>query len=271
MVGKRRFDFFLLRYVPHAVREQYVDFALILTEKGNEEGFTGVRFAPNWRGVLNLDPQADVELLEALEREITGQLSSLRDREVLLHWVEDCYSNAIQVSPRKPCLAEDPLQEIELLASIYLSETQVAPTVERKESGRSVILSRMQAEFERTGSWELLIHGISCAEYTKAGDSFKFDCGYRVGETLKMFHAVSLRASVNAAIEVASKYRRVAPAIAERKKVSPLLTAIVDDDLDRAEERISYTLNAMRDDGIRIFGVAEMPQIAELAWLELRK
>jgi len=71
MTEKRKFEFYLLRYVPHAIRQRYVDFGLILTEKGSGGGFVGVRFAPTWRGIRELDPQADVEVLEALEREIT--------------------------------------------------------------------------------------------------------------------------------------------------------------------------------------------------------
>ena len=270
MAEKRRFEFFLLRYVPHAVRQRFVDFGLILKEAGDGEGFFGVRFARGWRGVQSLDPYADVDVLEALEREITGQLSTLKDRQVFLRWLEDTHSNAIQLSPVQACLVDDPVKEIELLASAYLTEPELVPSVERKESGRRVILSKMQSDFEREGIWDLLIRGIPVNEYTRADDSFKFDFGYRVGDTLKLFHAVSLRASVNTAIEVASRYKKVAPLMADRRKVSSLLTAVIEDDLDRGEERISYTLGAMGREGIRIAAVAEMPGIAEVARRELR-
>lgn len=270
MAERRRFEFFLLRYVPHAVRQRFVDFGLILKEVGDGDGFFGVRFARGWRGVQSLDPHADVEVLEALEREITGQLSSLKDREVLLRWLEDSHSNAIQLSPVQACLVDDPVKEIELLTSVYLNEPELVPSTERKESGRRVILHKMQSEFERVGVWDVLQHGIPVNEYTRTDDSFKFDFGYRVGDTLKIFHAVSLRASVNAAIEVASRHKKVAPLMAEKQRVSSLLTAVIEDDLDRGEERISYTLGAMIGEGIRVAVVAEMPMIAEVARRELR-
>lgn len=270
MENRKQLEFFLLRYVPHAIRERYVDFGLILREQNNENGFVSVRFAPNWREVLHLDPGADVEVLEALQREIRVQLSNLRDREVLLRWLEDSYSNTIQLSARRTCMAKDPEKELELLASIYLSESPAVSGVRlRKESGRRKILNVMQTEFERVGVWDLLIHGIAVADYTRTDDSFKFDFGYEIGGKLKMFHAVSLKTSVNAAIEAASKYKKVSPLIVERKGLSPSLTAIVENDVNRAEERVAYTLGAMSAEQIQIAAVAEMPGIAERVRVEL--
>ncbi|MGO9086556.1 MAG: DUF3037 domain-containing protein [Candidatus Sulfotelmatobacter sp.] len=270
MAEKRQLEFFLLRYVPHAIRERYVDFGLILREPGNEKGFVSARFAPNWREVLRLDAGADVEILEALQREIKAQLSNVHDQEVLLRWLEDSYSNTIQLSARRTCLAEDPEQELEVLASIYLSESPAVASVRlRKESGRRQILNVMQTEFERVGVWDLLIHGIPVAKYTRPDDAFKFDFGYRAGGKLKLFHAVSLKASVNAAIEVASKYRKMSTLMAEKEKVSSALTAVIDDG-DREDERVSYTLSAMGKEGIQIGAAAEMPGIAEAVRRELR-
>lgn len=265
MANAKHFEYLLLRYVPHAIREQYVDFGLMLIEMENENGYVGVRFAPNWRGVLHLDPHADVEILEAFEREIRGQLANLRDREVLLHWLEDSHSNLIQVSARRSCKAQNPDEELESLTSIYLDERQIKAG-ERREGARQLLVSGMQREFERAGIWDLLIHGVSAAEYTRADDTYKFDCGYVLGDQLKLFHGVSLRRSVNTAIEVTSKYKKVV----EKRRNETLLTAVVENDLDRDEERISYTLSAMKADGIRIAELREMPGIADAARLELR-
>lgn len=270
MKNRKELEFVLLRYVPHAIRERYVDFGLILREKNQEAGFIEARFAPSWRDVLHLDPGADIPLLEGLEREIKAQLPLLRDHEVFLRWFEDSHSNVIRLSGRRSCWAEDPQKELDVLAAIYLSETPViSATVERKESGRRVILNQMQAQFERVGVWELLIRGVRIADYTRAEDSFKFDFGYHLGDKFKLFHGVSLKASVNAAIEVTSKYKTLSETKSDKKSFDPLLTVIVDDDLNRNEERVSYTLNAMTGDGIQVAELREMPRIAEEARLEL--
>lgn len=265
MTERRKFEFLLLRYVPNAVRERYVDFGVVLLEKGNETRPAMVRFAPHWKAVLKLDPQADVNVLEALEREITAQLASLGDREVLLRWLEDSYSNVIQVSARRPCLGSDPEQEIEILAKMYLSEPEVLAKVERKETGRRQILNVMQTEFERVGVWGLLIHGVPVAQYTRPDDEYKFDFGYRLGNELKIFHAVSLKGTVDRAIEVASKYSTYSKTTKVRADFVPLLTTIIEDNLHRSEERVSYTLEAMGREGIQIAELQQMPQIAKQA------
>src|SRR5579863_5194427 len=109
MADRRQLEFFLLRYVPDAVKDEFVNIGLVMVEPGaNGGGFAEVRFTRDWRRVRCLDPQADVEMLEAMEREIRGQLRQTGDRELLMRRLEDSFSNLIQISPAKGCLAEDP-------------------------------------------------------------------------------------------------------------------------------------------------------------------
>lgn len=49
-----------------------------------------------------------------------------------------------------------------------------------------------------------------------------------------------------------------------------MLTAVVDDDLDRGQENVQFALSMMEDEKIRIAVAAEMPMIAEVARRELR-
>jgi len=271
MPEKRKFEFFLLRYVPHAVRERFVDFGLIVTEKGGA-GYAGVRFTGHWREVQKLDPQADIEFLEALEREIRGQLSTLQDREILLHWLETAYSNAIQITSAKPFLAQDPEQEIELLASVYLKDLTAGEHSQGKASGRQQILGEMRNQFERFGVWDLLTHDLPVAKYTKPGDPFKFDFGYPLKGTgeVKLFHAVSLKANVNGAVTLAARYPQIAHAMRNSAdRVEPTLTAVIDVGVKLAESETGFALGMMQDNGIRVRPVGEMPAIAETARVEL--
>ena len=85
MAERKKLEFFLLRYVPDAVKDEFVNIGVVMVEPGgNGAGFADVRFTRDWRRVRCLDPQADVEMLAALEREIRGQLKATQDREVLL-------------------------------------------------------------------------------------------------------------------------------------------------------------------------------------------
>src|SRR5512143_2306135 len=104
MAEKKQLEFFLLRYVPDAVKEEFVNIGLVMVEPDVSGGFADVRLAKDWRRLRCIDPEADFEVLEALEREIRGQLPAIADRDVLLRRLQDSFSNLIQISPGKACL-----------------------------------------------------------------------------------------------------------------------------------------------------------------------
>jgi hypothetical protein len=268
MAAFKQLEFFLLRYVPDAVKDEFVNVGVVMVEAGtNGAGFADVRFTRDWRRVRCLDPQADVEMLEALEREIRGQLATTHDRQVLLRRLEDSFSNVIQLSPAKGCLAEDPIAEIEAMASMYLEAAKVGG--KREVSGRQRILATMRDAFSQAGV-EKFVLPIPVAPYTKPGDPFKFDFGYRVAGEIKLFHAVSLKAGVDSAVLLAARYPKIAPVMSKVAGAAPLLTAVIDDDLDRGQDSVQFALSMMEEEEIRIAVAAEMPMIAEVARRELR-
>jgi len=268
MAPKRQLEFFLLRYVPNAVRNEFVNIGVVMVEGGaHGDGFADVRFTRDWRRVRWLDPQADVDMLEALERDIRKRLSSNEDRTILLRQMEDSFSNAIQLSATQRCLAEDPVAEIEAVASMYLEAAKVGG--KREASGRQRILGKMRYAFEQAGVAKLLLP-VPVAPYTKKGDPFQFDFGYRVAGEIKLFHAVSLKAGVDAAVLLAARYPKIAPVMSKVAGAAPMLTAVIDDDLERVQESVQFALSMMEDERIRIAVAAEMPMIAEVARRELR-
>jgi Protein of unknown function (DUF3037) len=269
MPGQHQLEFFVLRYVPDAVKEEFVNIGVVMFEPGaNGGGFADVRFTTDWRRVWCVDPQADIEVLEAFERDIRQQISSVHDRELLMRRLQDSFSNAIQLSTFKACKAENPAQELEYLAKLYLEEVKLARP--RILSGREQIIHAMQSEFERVGIWKLLIHGIPVSPYTKPGDHFKFDFGYRIGSSIKLFHAVSLKRSVEAAVVLASRYPAISGRMAEVAKAAPVLTAVVDDGLDQTNEEIQFALEMLQEAKVKATPVSEMPLIADTAARELR-
>jgi Protein of unknown function (DUF3037) len=269
LVEKRKLEFFVLRYMPDAVKEEFVNIGLVMFEPGaNGSGFADVRFRQDWRRVWCLDPDADVEMLLALERDIRKQILDTHDRELLLRKLQDSFSNTIQVTAMKGCEAEEPQAEIEALARLYFEGPK--PARPRAPSGREHILNEMQNEFRRVGIWELLMHGVPVSSYTKPGDSFKFDFGYRVGNTIKLFHALSMKWSIDTAVTLGSRYPIISSRMAEVTKANPVLTAVVDDGLDRNNEEIHFALEMLEEAKAKIAPVAEMPAIAEVARQELR-
>jgi len=268
MAEQRQVEFFLLRYVPHALRQEFVNIGVLMVEDGASGSVLAeVRFAKDWRRVRGLDPQVDVEVIEALLREMRREVGEVRDRSMLLKKIEDQFSNVIQLSAPMRVLAANPAQEIETLAAMFVDEVKIGPA--RVLTGRQRILGVMRDAFEQAGVAKFL-NSIPAAPYTKSGDPFTFDFGYNTGREIKLFHAVSLRASVESAVTLAARYPKISPVMAKVMQAMPVLTAVIDDNLDRNQEAVQFALSMMEEERIRIAAAAEMPAIAEVARLELK-
>ena len=196
----KQLEFLLIRYVPDAVKDEFVNIGVLLLNGDSAD----LRFTRDWRRVRCLDPAADIEMLEALEADLRRQLTSgVLDRATLLEKLQDYLSNGLQVTAPKGCLAEDPAQELQLLAQMYLERRRAGA---RETSGRQAIVAQMRDTFEQAGVWALMKKKIAAAQYTHKGDPLKIDCGYRPNGVIKMFHAVSLDSDVDAAKVLAFTY-----------------------------------------------------------------
>jgi hypothetical protein len=268
MAEKRKLEFFVLRYVPDAVKGESVNFGLVtFAEMGDRPEVIDVRFTRDRGRLLCLDPQADLDVLDGLQRELQHEIGQVRDQAALLRRIEDSFSNAIQMSAVLPALTrKQALDEIEDVARIFLESPKVKRTHE--PAGRRKILEIMRDEFDKARVLTLM-NAVPVAPYTKPGDPFEFDFGYRVRNEIKLFHAVSLRASVDPAVMLAARYPKIAPVMEKVAGAAPLLTAVVDAGLDRSRSEVGFALEMMEESRIRVADATEMNAIAETARREL--
>ena|SRR5581483_1490428 len=268
MPEKRKLEFFVLRYVPDAVKGEFVNIGLIALEEGNEGALLAdVRFTKNWGRVQCLDPQVDLEVLQALQNEIQQEVGQTRDKSMLLRRMEDSFSGVVQLSGIMPALTEKvAMAEVDEVARMFLETSQLRRT--REPAGRQRILETMRTAFKDAGILRLL-NAVPAEPYTKPGDPFEFDFGYRVGSEMKLFHAVSMRTSVDSAVMLAARYPKIAPVMAQMSAANPLLTAVVEDGLDRARNEVAFALEMMEESRIRVAATSEMAGIAEMARREL--
>src|SRR5580693_560320 len=171
MAERKPFEFFLLRYVPDAAREEFVNIGLVMTESGGDGGgFAGVHFTQDWRRARCLNPDVDVEVLDALGREIQRRIASVQDRALMVHEMMDRYSNAIQISPVRQVLAEDPVKELKDLASTLIEMPSARASIDQRKAprtaGRKWLHSGMSAAFQEAGVWEFLDKNVPAAPYT---------------------------------------------------------------------------------------------------------
>jgi hypothetical protein len=116
-----KLGFSLVQYFPNAVSDEFINIGVVLVNSDNA-GLVDVRFRQDWRCVQSFDPEADIEVLESFAAEMQGA----KDRQALLRSMEDSFSNAIRLSPRKDCQTDNPLAEIDALTSQYLGKALLA-------------------------------------------------------------------------------------------------------------------------------------------------
>jgi hypothetical protein len=293
MAEYRQCEFYLLRYVPDAVKDEFVNLGVVLLETGEDpalppkeggrtghptsELFTDVRFTRDWRRVRCLDPEADVELLESFEGELRRMLQSraaevinyrgpMSRRDWLLRLLEDGMSGALRITPAKAVLTENPVAELGKLAQMYLESGRHE---RRVQSGRRVIYAAMREAFESAGVWALGRRDIALANYRAKGDPLKIDFGYRPNGVIRMFQAVSLESDVDAAKVLAFSYPTLREGLRRAENASSDLTAVVEDGLNRGDEAIGFALATLAAGEIRVATMSEMPGIAERARVEM--
>jgi len=96
-----------------------------------------------------LDPDADVEMLEGLEREIRERLVRAETAGVLLKRMEDTFSNTIRLTASKAVLADSPQEELGGWRDVPGADEKRRAHGERKDAG----LPDDAGEFERQGVW----------------------------------------------------------------------------------------------------------------------
>jgi chorismate mutase len=264
MANRRQLELYLLRFLPHALRDDFVTVGLLLLE--SDGGFAEVRFTRDWRMLQCVAPDVELEWFQVVESEIRGRLGSLRRRDDLMQLVNERFGTAIDVAPAKAILTEDPAKEMEVLTSMYLVPLDRAERVQQR-TGRVAIVNTMKEAFSNAGVLELMQRDLDVVKYTGPGDPFRIDFGYRVGSAVKMFHAVSAAANVDQALALAFRYSRIETGM-RQEQLQASLTAVVDQGMQ--EEKTRFAVGVLEHSSVRVRAVGEVAEIAGEVRRELR-
>jgi hypothetical protein len=270
-------DFSLVRYVPDPVKNEFVNIGVMLREAARPD-VPVLRFTRDWARVRCVDPDADIEMLEAMEAEMRQRLlESGTDATPLMRTIEDSFSHQLQMTEPKAFLAENASSGMEELMQLY-----VEPRTQRARhalSGRQAIARSMRTQFEHARVWDLMRKRIPASTYTKPGDSLKIDCGYRPNGVVRMFHAVSLAGDVELAKVLAFSAPSLRAGVVRLENAELELTAIVEPlrnsngevrvDEDHVEQ-YRFGVETMEAQQIRVLTVSDLERVAETAKRELR-
>jgi len=265
MAGLRQLEFFILRYVPDALREEHVNIGVVLRDP--KAGEAHVRMTNDWARVRCIDPDADLDMLAALESDLMRQLQSAGD----LKRIEESFSNTIQLSTTKALLATDVAKELEELVRIYLEPRKQRRAVRetRPGSARQQIVRAMRDTFEQAGVWDLMWRGIEVKHYGMRGDPLKIDCGYKPNGIVKMFHALALETDPDSAKVLAFTYPGLRQGIKKKHQADSQLMAIIRNPLGESEEE-EFAMMLLRANDIYLATVFDLPALAEQARVELK-
>ena len=272
MTNLQRCEFFLLRYVPDLLKNEFVNFGVVMLDaerKPGPAGFAEVRFTRDWRRVKCMAADADLEMLQALEEDLRRRLALSHDREDALRTIEQ-FSNTIQLSDSQVFESASPQVDVERLAFEYLESPKEKAERSGAARGRMAVYQPMREEFVKAGVWPLMNKAIAAALYTHPGDPLKIDCGYRPDGTVKMFHAFWLKGEVDSAKAFAYSCPKIIEGIARVEKAEARLTAVVEDNLDRKSDSVQFALDAFEQARIAVATLSQVSQLAEIARKELR-
>jgi hypothetical protein len=261
MAEKKQYEYFLLQYSPNAGNPSSMTMGIVMYEPGNPGGFAEVRLRRNWDRMRCIDPEIDVDELEAIGRGLAIELRA-PGRDIFLKKVGESFSNVVQAMPVTGLFAEDAARELDALEKFHMGAPHVSAG-KREPTGRQWIVGQMEDNLERAGVLGHMLRRFSVERFTRPGDPMKLDFGYPVGSEIKFLHAVSLKAGIGQAVIVAARFEDVARGIEANTKAKAGLTAIVDDDFDRSNMEIGFALGLMLEKGLRVAPVAEMPRIAQ--------
>lgn len=293
MAERKQCEFFIVRYVPDTVKDEFVNIGVLLREAKTQEdpldGRMQVRFTRDWARVRCVDPSADVAMLEALETDIRrrlngagaeqggdGRLSYVEQLRPMMEVLEDSFSNAVQITTAKACLAESIPAELEQLMRMYVEPRKRIREI--RKSGRPAILATMRRRFDHVGVWDLMRKRISAASYTRPGDPLRIDCGYRPNGLVRMFHAVSLDGDPETAKVLAFSASAIRAGVQRLENADFQLTAIIEplaemkgvaDDEDRLAQ-YRFAVEAMEQQMIRVLTTSDLVRVAETARRELQ-
>jgi hypothetical protein len=277
MTERRQCEFFLVRYVPDPVKNEFVNIGVLLREAGHPEG-AQVRFTKDWGRVRCVDPDADLAMLEAMETEMRRRLAEAGDGTTpLMKTMEDSFSQLLQITEPKACLAENVAAEMDQLMRLYVEPRKESSR--KALSGRQALVRNLRTQFEHAGVWDLMRKRIAAADYTQPGDSLKIDCGYKPNGVIRMFHAVSLFGDVELAKVLAFSAPALRSGVARRENAELELTAIVEPLRDaqgdvnhdeHAEQQYRFGVETMEAQQIRVLTVSDLERVAATAQRELR-
>lgn len=260
--------YFLVRYVPDVEREEFRNIGLFLHSPG--EQYMDCLFTDDFRPIKRFHPRADTRFLRELQGYFEQQIQEHEDNlESYVQEMQESFSNLIQISPPRTCLAKDSQVEMRELFERYVGRRFAELPA---QDTRMRIRQRLTGTFRRFGvlGHPLFEKRIPAEKWTQRGDPLHFDFGYRPREVagrvnghIKLIHALSLRRDVKVAHVLANTLRYI------RQKEPAELTAVIEGLPAPGDETANHSHRILLDARIHLQPIAQVESYAQAVRAEL--
>lgn len=260
--------YYLVRYVPHAEREEFLNIGLLLYSA--EEQFLDCLFTDDLRRVKRFHPHADLQFLRELQSYFEQQIQQHEENlQGFLDEMQQSLSHIIQLAPERPLLAATPQAQ---LAQLF------ARLVGHRQGGLPAADTRMRIKLHlvealrraRVLSDKRFEKHVPAEPLTHSGDPFHFDFGYRAALTagipnghLKLIHALSLHRDHELASVLSLTMGYV------RSKQPAELTAIIEGWPSPGDKTASHSHRILQDVEIAMRPLSEVDAFAASVRREL--
>lgn len=257
---------YLVRYMPDIARGEFLNIGVFLFSP--QENYLGCLFTDDFRRIKRFHPQADLDFVRELQQDFEQQVDDHNDDlRAYIRWMEQSFSNLVQLSPVRSCLLQDPATDIQNLFNRYVGTRIEGPL---PIDTRLRIKQQLRLSLVRAGVWDRLERSIPAARWTQPGDPFTFDFGYRPLEIasrpnghIKFIHALSLKRDVELAKVLVYTMNHV------QRHEPAELTAVVEGRAGESDEASALCQNILSEAGIAIQPVALADEYAESIRSEL--
>ena len=253
--------YYLVRYVPHAEREEFINIGLLLHSA--EEQFLDCLITRDLRRVKRFHPQADLEFLRDLQGYFEQQIQAHEDNlQGFLNGMEQSLSHVIQLAPERPVLAAESQEQLHQLFERLVDKRQANfPSADTRMRIKQRLVEALRRA--RVFDHNRFEKRIPAEPLTHPGDPFHFDFGYRpplaAGKPnghLKLVHALSLHRDSDLASVLSLTMGYV------RSKQPAELTAIVEELPTKANKTAAHSARILKDAEITMRPLSEVDAFA---------
>jgi Protein of unknown function (DUF3037) len=259
--GHNKFVYHILRYTSDLVRDEWVNFGVLLYDPGTaalrlrliegEDEFARIRRlqpAANEDTLREFRDHLEDRFATFLKEAQNGQGNSPAGNGAVQKLVEkwnETLSNGVQLAPQKGVYAEDLDAELERLYAEHVAPPRAAARVGAPGS-RAAIRGYCSQVWRQARLWERIERAVRASPYTFPGDPMRIDYCYRRNGTRGFVQTLSVTRSP----ADCKLYAYTADRIAKRAPFASEFLAVTDVTLQAENERHRFVRDTLRDSGI---------------------